>query len=156
MRELVLTVAEVISNLNTRLNAIRTLESRISLIKSYIASVSEPTKNETSPALSHSILRNTNALLAHLSILSPDHQSTFAREVLSQSNDVMLVSMLAQLGENVKSMRELGRKTAVIQSARQTNAARKNPSMAQNRYEEELFTRQGMLPPGGDEAGMYS
>jgi COP9 signalosome complex subunit 6 len=34
----------------------------------------------------------------------------------SQSNDVLLVSLLGQLGDNVKAMRELGRKSAVVQT----------------------------------------
>jgi hypothetical protein len=32
--------------------------------------------------------------------------------------DVLLVSLLGQLGDNVKAMRELGRKSAVVQTAR--------------------------------------
>lgn len=135
----------VISNLNTRLNAIRTLQSRISLIKSYVASVSElgdaAEKDPSSPPLSHPVLRNINALLAQLSILSPDQQSVFTTEVLSQSNDVLLVSLLSQLGENVKAMRELGRKTAIIQSGRATKTTQKGTGMT--RQEAEIFSQGG-------------
>lgn len=147
-----LTPSAVISNLNTRLNAIRTLQSRISLIKSYVASVSaSAAKDETSPPLSHPVIRNANALLAHLSILSPDQQSGFATEVLSQSNDVLLVSVLSQVAENVKAMRELGRKTAIIQSGRATRTAQKGSGMA--RHEAEMYPQSG-APGYMDE--MYS
>lgn len=151
----------MISNLNTRLNAIRTLESRISLIKSYVSTISASESSDdakddpSSPKPSHTILRNINSLLSHLSILSPHEQSAFASEVLAQNNDVLLVSLLGQVGENVKAMRELGRKSAVIQGARQVNSARKNPGPMQSRFEDELFA-QGFGGGGGDAAGMYS
>lgn len=148
-----LTHIKVIANLNTRLNAIRTLESRISLIKSYVSSISEFGKDDTTQ-LSHPILRNINSLLSHLSILSPSTQSAFSQEVLSQNNDVLLVSLLGQMGESIKAMRELGRRSAIIQSARQATT-RKNPGLMQNRFEEELFA-QGAFPGTGDRAGMYS
>lgn len=149
---------ELIANLNTRLNAIRTLESRISLIKSYVSSISatelsNAQDDPSSPVLSHTILRNINSLISHLSILSPHEQSAFTSEVLSQSNDVLLVSLLGQVGENVKSMRELGRKSAVIQSTRQANSARRNPALAERRFENEIFA-QGIPPPSGD--SLYS
>ncbi|KAJ5182687.1 hypothetical protein N7492_000303 [Penicillium capsulatum] len=135
---------ELISNLSTRLNAIRTLQSRISLIKSYVASVAEPSdataKGETSPPLSHPVLRNINALLAHLYILSPDQQSPFSAEVLSQSNDVLLVSLLGQLGENVRAMRELGTKMATIQHVRTAKPRQKGSNLMQSRYEQEMFS----------------
>ncbi|KAJ5619069.1 hypothetical protein N7510_003053 [Penicillium lagena] len=156
---------ELISSLNTRLNAIRTLESRISLIKSYVSSISSadapssdtPNNKEgtQSTQLSHPILRNINSLLSHLSILSPQEHGPLSVDVLSQSNDVLLISLLGQLGENVKAMRELGRKSAIVQSARQTSSARKNPALMQGRFEEELFA-QGMGGPGAAAAGMYS
>ncbi|KAJ5775335.1 uncharacterized protein N7511_000346 [Penicillium nucicola] len=138
---------ELISSLTTRLNAVRTLETRIALIKSYISTLSESdfasdkSKDSTSTTnLSHPILRHINSLLSNLSLLTPADESTFAAEVLSQSNDVLLVSLLGQLGENVKALRELGRKTATIQNSRQATSAHKNPSsMIQRGYNEQLF-----------------
>ena len=113
----------VVANLTTRLNAVRTLESRISLIKSYLSSLShsglglQDSKDDKHTKLSHPIVRDVNSLLSHLSILSPAEQSSFTTEVISQSNDVQLISLLGQLGESVKSMRELGRQTAIIQAS---------------------------------------
>ncbi|KAJ6185662.1 hypothetical protein N7519_006963 [Penicillium mononematosum] len=151
---------ELIASLSTRLNAVRTLESRVSLIKSYLSSLSEAdfssdrSKDNTSATkLSHPILRNINSLLSHLSILFPSEQSTFTTEVLSQSNDVLLISLLGQLGDNVKAMRELGRKSAVVQTARQVASARKDPSMLQRSFNEEFYGQGGRGGPG---SGMYS
>ncbi|OQD88325.1 hypothetical protein PENANT_c004G04906 [Penicillium antarcticum] len=136
---------ELISSLTTRLNAVRTLETRISLIKSYISTLSESdfvldeSKESTSATkLSHPILRHINSVLSNLSLLTPAEESTFAAEVLSQSNDVLLVSLLGQLGENVKALRELGRKTAIVQGARQVSSARKNP-LIQRGFTDQLF-----------------
>ncbi|KAJ5906946.1 COP9 signalosome complex subunit 6 [Penicillium subrubescens] len=151
---------ELIANLNTRLNAIRTLESRISLIKSYVSSISATDSSAaaqddpSSPKLSHPIIRNINSLISHLSILSPHEQSSFATEVLSQSNDVTLVSLLGQLGESVKAMRELGRKSAVVQAARHSANSRKQPNLAARAFEDELFAHG--IPPSGEAGGMYS
>ncbi|KAJ5512386.1 JAB1/Mov34/MPN/PAD-1 [Penicillium fimorum] len=151
---------ELIASLSTRLNAVRTLESRVSLIKSYLSSLSEAdfssdrSKDNTSTTkLSHPILRNINSLLSHLSILSPSEQSTFSTEVLSQSNDVLLISLLGQLGDNVKAMRELGRKSAVVQTARHVATARKDPSILQRSFNEEYYAQGGRGGPG---SGMYS
>lgn len=138
----------VIASLNTRLNAIRTLESRISLIKSYLASVShspedQPTET-TKPPLSHPILRNINALLSHLSLLTPEPGSAFAAESFAQRNDVLLVSLLGQLGNSIKGMRELGRKTAIMNNIRQSNSSRKTQLAMQSRLEDEFLSRDGL------------
>ncbi|KNG82835.1 COP9 signalosome complex subunit 6 [Aspergillus nomiae NRRL 13137] len=142
---------ELIASLNTRLNAIRTLESRISLIKSYVASISPASEggnqgNTTSSTatLSHPILRNINSLLSHLSLLSPQEQSAFSAEVLAQSNDVHLVALLGQLSSSINSMRELGKRTAILNNVRRTNANRKTQMSMQSRFEEELFARDGI------------
>lgn len=150
----------MIANLNTRLNAVRTLESRISLIKSYVSSIyaleSSAAANDdpSSPRLSHPIIRNIHSLISHLSILSPNEQSPFSTEALSQSNDVMLVSLLGQLGQSVKAMRELGRKSAIVQSARGGANTRKQPGLAARTFEDELFAHG--VPTGVETARMYS
>ncbi|EPS34767.1 hypothetical protein PDE_09731 [Penicillium oxalicum 114-2] len=138
---------ELVANLNTRLNAVRTLESRIALIKSYVSSISvtdaatAAEHDPSSPRLSHPILRNINSLMAHLSILSPSERSSFSAEVLSQSNDVKLVSLLGELGESIQAMRELGRKSAVVQSGRQTKNPRKQPNVEAASFEDEFLAR---------------
>lgn len=59
------------------------------------------------------------------------------------------------MGESVKGMRELGRKSAVIQNARQAGSARKHSGLMQERFVEELYGS-GMISGGGGGAGMYS
>ncbi|KAJ5287234.1 hypothetical protein N7478_002920 [Penicillium angulare] len=115
---------ELLANLTTRLNAIRTLESRISLLKSYVANISPESGNadSTSVTWSHPLLRDISSLLSHLSLLSPSEQSSFATEVVSQNNDVLLASLLGKMGESVKAMRELGRKSAIVQNQRKADA----------------------------------
>lgn len=66
----------------------------------------------------------------------------------------MLVSLLGQLGESVKAMRELGRKSAIVQSARHTAASRKQPGLAARSFEEELYAHG--ISTGGEMGGMYS
>lgn len=138
----------VIANLNTRLNAIRTLESRISLIKSYLASISTAegaaTTDSTKQAtLSHPILRNINSLLAHLSLLTPTEQSAFTSEILAQSNDVHLVALLGKLGQSISSMRELGKRTAVVTHVRRTNVPSRKSQMgmssSSSRFDDEMY-----------------
>lgn len=63
------------------------------------------------------------------------------------------MSLLGQLGDNVKAMRELGRKSAVVQTARQVASARKDPSMLQRSFNEEFYGQGGR---GGSGSGMYS
>lgn len=124
----------MITTLDTRLNAIRALESRISLIKSYLSKLSEDAKqlelkgqesSSASDTVSHPTLRRINALISHLSLLTPHDQAAFSTEAMAQSNDVAIISVLGRLGESVKAMRELGRKSAIVQASRQGAAGRK-------------------------------
>ncbi|PLB43202.1 hypothetical protein P170DRAFT_394651 [Aspergillus steynii IBT 23096] len=141
---------ELIANLNTRINAIRALESRISLIKSYLSSIStsqEQGDSQESPkpaTLSHPILRNINSLISHLSLLNPQEQSAFSAEVLAQSNDVHLVALLGQLSQSISSMRELGRKAAIMNNVRRNMLSRKAQLGGPGRFDDEFFSRDGL------------
>lgn len=136
----------VIASLNTRLNAIRTLESRISLIKSYVSSISPSSaEGQEKPAtqLDHGTLRDINSLLSNLSLLTPHEQSAFSEEALAQNNDVNLVALLGQLSQSVKGMREVGKRTAIVNNVRRNAATRKQIG-GQGRYEEDLLSRDGI------------
>lgn len=52
-------------------------------------------------------------------------------------------------------MRELGRKSAIIQNARQADNARKKTGLMQERFADELYGP-GMIPSSVGGAGMYS
>ncbi|KAJ5099830.1 hypothetical protein N7532_006831 [Penicillium argentinense] len=110
---------ELVGSLNTRINAVRTFQDRISNIKDYLISIE---RGDVPP--SHHILRSINSLMSQLSILAPDEGGSFASEVLAQQNDVELAALLGRMGENIKEIREMGRRSATIQSARQTEQAR--------------------------------
>ncbi|KAI9371239.1 putative COP9 signalosome subunit 6 [Aspergillus egyptiacus] len=136
----------VIASLNTRLNAIRTLESRISLIKSYVTSICPSEGSQESPAvrLNHTILRDINALLSNLSLLTPHEQSAFSAETLAQSNDVKLVALLGQLSQSISGMREIGKRTAIVSNVRRNAAARNMQMSRQGRYEDDFLAREGV------------
>ncbi|KAJ5626825.1 hypothetical protein N7528_004252 [Penicillium herquei] len=143
---------ELIGNLTTRLNAIRTLESRISLMKSYVSSICSDPENasSTSPAWSHPLLRDINSLLAHLELLSPSEQSSFATEVLSQKNDVLMASLLGRMGEGVKNLREVGYKNTIVRAQRQsTSMQKKTPATERMRGGLHLPQQFGQGPGGG-------
>ncbi|KAL5003190.1 hypothetical protein BDV10DRAFT_155863 [Aspergillus recurvatus] len=134
---------ELIASLNTRLNAIRTLESRISLIKSYVSSLSpssEECQNESATKPDYKILRDINSLLSNLSLLTPHEQSAFSAETLAQNNDVSLVALLGQLSQSVNGMREVGKRTAIVNSVRRS----RKQMGGQSRYEDDIMSRDGV------------
>ncbi|KAL4991126.1 hypothetical protein BDW68DRAFT_152694 [Aspergillus falconensis] len=133
---------ELIASLNTRLNAIRTLESRISLIKSYVSSIS-PSSEEGQESFTkpdHTILRDINSLLSNLSLLTPHEQSAFSAETLAQNNDVSLVALLGQLSQSLNGMREVGNRTAIVNSVRRS----RKQMGGQSRYEDDILSRDGV------------
>lgn len=110
---------EFIVNLSTRLNAVKTLESRIRLIRSFLENLPSSTSDGKTSQSTQSILRNVSALVSGLSLLTPQESKSFAIESLAQENDVALISLLGRLGENVKSIRELGQKSAIVETGKQ-------------------------------------
>ncbi|KAL4756898.1 COP9 signalosome complex subunit 6 [Aspergillus foveolatus] len=134
---------ELIASLTTRLNAIRTLESRISLIKSYLSSISpssEEGQKDSATKPDHTILRDINSLLSNLSLLTPHEQSAFSAETLAQNNDVSLVALLGQLSQSVNGMREVGKRTAIVTSVRRN----RKQMGGQSRYEDDILSRDGV------------
>ncbi|KAL2802223.1 hypothetical protein BJX63DRAFT_415660 [Aspergillus granulosus] len=139
---------ELIASLNTRVNAIRTLQSRISVLKSYVSSISPQSGDipgDTSTQLNHSILRDINSLLSNLSLLTPHENSPFAVEALAQNNDVNLVALLGQLSQSINGMKGVGKRTAIVANTKRTAAARKGQSIP-TRYEDDLLAGAGIAP----------
>lgn len=112
----------------------KTLESRIHLIRSFLenfqsASLDNDNDNNNTEQTgitstnSYPILRNISSLISGLSLLTPQDANAFAIETLAQKNDVALVSLLGQLGDNVKHMRELGKKSMITESGKQVSGA---------------------------------
>lgn len=126
--------AELIASLTAKANAVRMLQSRIKLIKTYLESLpastasgltsSPPTATPMEP--SPEILRSIVALLSRLPLIVPASSSAeqetdtgvFDKELLASRNDVHLVSLLSSMTQSIQSARELGRKFAVVEAGR--------------------------------------
>jgi COP9 signalosome complex subunit 6 len=133
-----------IATIQTRLNSVKMLQSRLNLLTkflsslpaSYLTSQSIPlTPTSPNPAhLPH--LRNIQALLTRLSLLTPSPSPSSSSSdptplesaSKAQSNDVALTQLLAILNHDVQALSELGRKFAAVDSAR--SAKKKNASTA--------------------------
>jgi COP9 signalosome complex subunit 6 len=120
---------ELIASLTAKANAIKMLHSRINLIAIYLqnlppssisTSVSEGTepKDKQYTTINYSILRSIQALLSRLSLLIPADSAAFEQELISEQNDVNLVSLLSTITESIKDVRETGRKFAIVDTAR--------------------------------------
>ena len=122
-----------LATIQTRLNSVRMLQSRLDLLTnflstlppSYLSDQSTPLTS-TSPSPTHlPHLRNIQALLTRLSLLSPTITSptSSAPTALesaqsSQSNDAALTQLLSILNHDVQALGELGRKFATVENTR--------------------------------------
>ncbi|KIW26708.1 uncharacterized protein PV07_06519 [Cladophialophora immunda] len=130
-----------IAGITTRLNGVKMLRSRVELLRTFIQSLppsyiaASSTDNgaipltPTNPDPSHlPHLRNIQALLTRLSLLTPPtespQQNPLASASLAQSNDVSLVSLLALLGQDIQALSELGRKAVTVESNKTTSKGR--------------------------------
>jgi COP9 signalosome complex subunit 6 len=135
-----------IASMTTRLNSVRMLQSRLSLLSAYVGSL--PPSNLSDPQSEGTIdeahlphLRSIKALITRLSLLTPHYDVT--TETLStstnpptdaptqpqvdplthaqqaQTNDVTLSSLLSLLGHDVQGLSELGRKFALVENVKQ-------------------------------------
>ncbi|EXJ86417.1 hypothetical protein A1O3_03368 [Capronia epimyces CBS 606.96] len=120
-----------IANITTRLNSVKMLQTRISLLRSFVQSLppsyisdqNSAPLTPTSPEPSHlPHLRNIQALLTRLSLLTPvDSASSMqplAAASRAQSNDVALANMLSLIGQDIQALSELGRKFATVEGIR--------------------------------------
>lgn len=120
---------ELIASLTAKANAIKMLHARINLIAIYLqnlppsyisnttSSDSESDDKKYTP-VNHAILRSIQALLSRLSLLIPADSAAFERELMSEQNDVNLVSLLSSITQSVKDVREAGRKSGIIDNAK--------------------------------------
>lgn len=119
------------------------LHTRIKLLKSYLTSL--PPSDLTTPPdssapasapqkippteVNYPLLRSIQALLTRLPLLLPAGDlSKFQQETTAEKSDVELVSLLGNLGQSVKEAREMGRKFAIIEGAK--NAQKQLPSFS--------------------------
>ncbi|KAF4632442.1 hypothetical protein G7Y89_g5683 [Cudoniella acicularis] len=120
---------ELIASLTAKANAIKMLQARIKLIAVYLRNLPPSYISNTVPEgveaddktytpVNHSILRSIQALLTRLSLLIPADAAAFEQELLSEQNDVNLVSLLSTITNSIKDVRETGRKSAVVDSGK--------------------------------------
>jgi COP9 signalosome complex subunit 6 len=119
---------ELISALQAKSNAIKMMRDRLQLVISYLDKLpAEPfAASQTlanAPAgqgiaPSHNILRQIQALVINLELVTPTQQDALQKEMLQQSNDVTLITMVKDLLSSVTEVREVGKKFAVVESAR--------------------------------------
>ena len=99
---------EQLASLTAKANAIKMLQSRINLIAAYLQKlppsyvadgvVSEAdVESKNYASINHSILRSIQALLGRLSVLIPADSQGFEHELISEQNDVSLISLLSEL-----------------------------------------------------------
>jgi COP9 signalosome complex subunit 6 len=130
-----------IAGLTTRLNSVRMLQSRLSLLSKFVQSQPPSHLSDASIPLSMSApdptqlphLRNVQALLTRLNLLTPKTSPAAPDALLSaahsQANDVQLTQLLSLLGQDIQGMGEMGRKFAVVDAAKQSKKGNKGSFM---------------------------
>jgi COP9 signalosome complex subunit 6 len=119
---------ELLSTLTAKMNAIRMLSRRISLIRTYLASLPpshlsdpslpiNPTPSADHPLpLNHSILRGISAMLARINILAPPDTEAFTLESQQEASDVQLIQLLSSITNSVSAAKDLGKKSQIIEN----------------------------------------
>jgi COP9 signalosome complex subunit 6 len=121
---------ELLSTLTNKMNAIRMLSRRLSLIRAYLASLPpsylsdsslpvnpEPSGDYPLP-LNHPILRSISAMLARINILAPPDAGAFTLESQQEASDVQLVQLLSSITNSVSAAKDLGRKSSIVENSK--------------------------------------
>lgn len=124
---------ELISSLTAKANAIKMLNQRINLIRSYLASLPESYLTDASSTTlptentNHALLRNINALMSRLPLLAPPSAtsaespvSSLDRAASREQQDVHLTSLLATLTRSVSETQSMASKFHAVQRERTT------------------------------------
>ncbi|KAB5577837.1 hypothetical protein GE09DRAFT_1087536 [Coniochaeta sp. 2T2.1] len=125
---------EQISALQTKANAIKMMRDRIGLLIAYLerldpAYISGTSHPITEPAdgsgeylpPSQTILRQIQALVTNIELVTPARQDELEKEMLRETNDVKLVGLLKDVLASVSDMRDVGRKFAIVEGGRTAN-----------------------------------
>jgi COP9 signalosome complex subunit 6 len=126
---------EQLASLTAKANAIKMLHSRINLITVYLQNlppsyISDGVTSEADAEskkytpVNQSILRSIQALLGRLSVLIPADSIGFEHELMSEKNDVTLISLLGELTKSVQEVRETGKKYSIVESGKSSRAKR--------------------------------
>jgi COP9 signalosome complex subunit 6 len=125
---------ELISSLNAKVNAIKMLNERLDLIRSYLTSLppsylSDATSKDMPENVNYTLLRSVNSMLSRLPLLTspaPDSQasldadgtappSSLQQAERKEKQDVHLTSLLANLTRSVAEAQSLSSKFGVLQ-----------------------------------------
>jgi COP9 signalosome complex subunit 6 len=132
--------AEYMSALQAKFNAIKMMKSRLAVIIAYLqhlppaftagtqttaaaaAAARDPSNGGQHTIPSNTILRQIQALVTNVDLVAPTDQttatSTLEHEIQRETNDVKLISLIADLVSSVNDVREAGKKFAVVEAAR--------------------------------------
>ncbi|KAF7845903.1 hypothetical protein BT93_L0120 [Corymbia citriodora subsp. variegata] len=104
-----------LTELQTRLNSIRVLQSRLQLLTSFMQT--QLSDSTPSPA-DIKYTQEIQSLLTRLSLLTPiipSDRKTYQEAALSQANDVEISQLLSLLGNDTQGLSELGRKFVAVE-----------------------------------------
>lgn len=110
-----------VAGITTRVNSVKMLQSRIELLSklvastppSYLGDISIPLSGNSPPTLHVQQLRNIQALITRLALLTPGSAAgsqSLSQASQAQSNDIALTELLATLGQETQGLSELGKK----------------------------------------------
>lgn len=132
---------EQISALETKQNAIKMMRKRIHLLIAYLKELDpaflnatkekpyDPKAPHTGLKPSQNILRQIQALVTNIELVTPAKQDKLEEEILQETNDVKLVGLMKDMFSTISDMRDAGKKFAVAESSK----SQKNRQAAGNR-----------------------
>jgi COP9 signalosome complex subunit 6 len=115
--------AEYISALQAKANAIKMMRARVSLVIKYLQGLPSDsgTGEQANPgglSASNNILRQIQALITNVELVTPTQQNALEKELLQESNDVMLVTLVKELMSSITDVRDVGKKFAIMESSK--------------------------------------
>ncbi|KAK4660981.1 hypothetical protein QC762_123750 [Podospora pseudocomata] len=132
--------SEYMAALQAKFNAIKMLKSRITLIITYLQRLpptfteGKQTTQEASDAArasggqytipSNNILRHIQSLVTNIDLVTPAEQAALRKEMLQETNDVKLISLISDLLTSVAEVKEAGKKFSILESSKQTRGPR--------------------------------
>ncbi|KAH8911427.1 hypothetical protein BR93DRAFT_891959 [Coniochaeta sp. PMI_546] len=149
---------EQISALQTKSNAIKMMRDRIGHLIAYLEKLDPQFINSTQypPAgtassgdhlpPSANILRQIQALVTNIELVTPAQQDELEKEMLQETNDVKLIGMIKDMFGTVSNLRDVGKKFAVVES----NKAQKNRQQGNQQFADFGGGQQASLGNVGD------
>jgi COP9 signalosome complex subunit 6 len=123
-----------IAALQTKANALKMMRDRIALLIAYLERLPneyqatpvsgrpplDPVGGFTQP--SNSTLRQIQALVTNVELVTPAQQESLQKELLSETNDVKLISLVTDMLSSLSELRNVGKKFAVVEAAKNQRA----------------------------------